>query len=113
MRKARPRDRAFLRVRANVRPLSECALRVEHSHELMRARVDDDDFVANEKVVISTPARIHLHEFHRHPIEVDRAGHSGANRDRKFTFVVDFTFCYLMTVRIVVRCSVDRLAAAP
>jgi hypothetical protein len=56
---------------------------VEDCHDLERPRVDHDDLVADEEVLISTPAGIDLHEFAKHRIEMNGAWHPGADRDRE------------------------------
>jgi len=56
---------------------------VEDRHDLMRPRVDDDDLVADEEVVISTPTRIEKHDLFRHRIEMNRAGNPAADGNRE------------------------------
>ena len=57
--------------------LFELTSGVEHYYDFMRARIDDDDLVADENVVIAAPVRIDLHKLHWCRMEINGARHSG------------------------------------
>ena len=82
----------------------------------MRARMDDDDLVADEEIVISTPARIEFHQLHRHAMETNASRNLGADGNREIDLGHRTHILLLDGGADVVRCSVDSFAepaAAP
>lgn len=56
------------------------ALRFENGDDLVRARVDDEDLVADQDIVVTAPLGIDHKHLHRQRIEVHAVRNTGADR---------------------------------
>src|SRR5436305_7737788 len=63
--------------------LLHLTLRWQHSHDLERAWIHNDDFVADQEEFIPSPFRIDRNNFGRERMEVYLSRHAGADRDRE------------------------------
>src|ERR1039458_5002279 len=55
------------------------ALRFENRDDLVRARIDDEDLVADQNVVVAAPLGIDHDDFHRQRIEMHAIRHAGTH----------------------------------
>ena len=56
-------------------------LRLEDSDDLMRARVNDEDFIADHDVFIATPLGIDHEDFSRQRVEADAVRNACSHTD--------------------------------